>query len=346
MSRSMRASSRIADFLRGHTSLVTPFVLFVVLLVISALRGPHLFTSDGLAGAIVGAAPLVLAAMALTVIAIAGPAGVDLSIGPLMTFLNIGIVLGLTKVGLTGPLAVFAFAIGLGILLEVTMGALVAVIRLSTVIVTLAAYLILDGLNTVILPQPGGLAPDWLSSFCSTSNWSSGSQILSPALYVLLAAFVLWGVLSRTTFFRNVRLMGANDRTAYVSGLSLVPTRLGAHAIAGAFAGIASVMYTGLIGSADPSAGTSFTLSAVTALILGGASLAGGRASAIGSVLGAVDIYLISYVLVTFNFGLNASYMVQLSTGTVLVIALLVGGLVTGLSVARRRRAGSLGGEE
>jgi ribose transport system permease protein len=340
MDKSKRVSAPLARLLRRQTSLVTPFALFVALLIISAIRGPHLFTSDGLSGAIVSAAPLILAAMALTVVAIAGPAGVDLSIGPLMTFLNIGIVLGLTKVGLTGPVTVFAFAIGLGILLEVVMGALIAVIRLSTVIVTLAAYLILDGLNTVILPQPGGVAPSWLS------DWSAGSQILSPALYVLIAAFVLWAIVQRTTLFRNIRLMGSNDRTAFVSGLRLIPTRLAVHVIAGAFAGIAAVMYTGLIGSADPSAGASFTLSAVTALILGGASLAGGRASALGSILGAVDIYLISYVLVTFNFGLNASYMVQLTTGSVLVVALLVGGLLAGFSIRRRRRVGSVGGEE
>ena len=256
-----------------------------------------------------------------------------------MTFLNIGIVLGLTKVGLTGPVPVFAFAIGLGVLIEVAMGALIAGFRLSTVIVTLAAYLILDGLNTVILPQPGGMAPAWLS------NWARRRPTCSlPALYVLIAAFVLWAVVSRTTFFRNIRLMGGNDRTAFVSGLRLFPTRIGAHVIAGVFAGIASVMYTGLIGSADPSAGIAFTLSAVTALILGGASLAGGKASAFGSVLGAVDIYLISYVLVTFNFGLNASYMVQLTTGTVLVFALLVGGLLGGISIRRRRRRAKVGG--
>jgi len=339
MFRSTRATSSFGHLLRRQTSFVTPFALFVALLIIAAVRGPHLFTSDGLAGAIVAAAPLILATLALTVIAIAGPAGVDLSIGPLMTFINIAIVLGLTKVGLTGPVAVFAFAIGLGVVLEVAMGALVATIRLSTVIVTLAAYLILDGLNTVILPQPGGLAPDWLS------NWGSGTQFLSPALYVLIASFVLWAILSRITFFRNIRLMGGSDRTAFASGLRLIPTRIGAHVIAGVFAGIAAVMYTGLIGSADPSAGTSFTLSAVTALILGGASLSGGSARALGSVLGAVDIYLISYVLVTFNFGLNASYMVQVTTGTVLVIALVVGGLLTGISVRRRRRAGKVGGE-
>lgn len=327
-----------AGLLRKQTSLITPLVLLIVLLIVSAVRGPYLFSSGGLAGALIVAAPLVLVTIALTPVAIAGPAGVDLSIGPLVTFLNIFIVLGLTKLGLDGPVPVFVFAIGLGVLLEVGMGALIAGLRLSTVIVTLAGYLVLAGMCTVILPQPGGVAPAWLS------NWALGVNVFSPELYVLLASFVLWALISRTTFFRNMRLMGGNDRTAFASGVRLFPTHLGAHVIAGVFAGIASILFTALLGSADPTAGIVYTLSGVTALVLGGASLAGGRASAIGSVLGAVDIYLISFVLATFNFGYNASYTVQVANGTVLVIALLVGGLLTSLSARRRQRRAKLGG--
>lgn len=322
--------------LARQRSLVTPTILLVVLLVISALHGPHLFTSDGLAGAVIGAAPLVLATLAITIITVAGPAGVDLSVGPVMTFINIGIVLGLPVVGVSSPVAVFAFAIVLGILLHAIMGTLIAVLRVSTVVVTLAIYLVLDGLNTVILPQAGGTAPEWLA------NWGSSSSILSAILYVPLAAFVLWTLISRTTFFRNVRLMGANDRTAFVSGVKLIPTRIGAHVICGVFVGIASVMFTGLIGSADPTAGASYTLSAVTALVIGGASLAGGRARGLGSVLGAVDIWLISYVLSTFNFGLNAGYWVQFTTGAVLVAALVAGGILSGLSGTSRWRGAGL----
>lgn len=319
-----------ARFPGWHPSLRTPSILFLVLLAASAVHGPHLFTSDGLAGALMGASPLVLATLAITPIAIAGPAGVDLSIGPLMTFINIAIVLGLTAIGVTGPVAVFAFAIAIGILLQAAMGALIAVLRVSTVVVTLAVYLLLDGLNTVILPHSAGTAPAWMA------NWGSASSVLSPVLYVPLASFALWTVLSRTTFFRNIRLMGANDRTAFVSGVPLIPARIGAHVIAGIFVGIASVAYTGLIGSADPTAGTSYTLSAVTALIIGGASLAGGHARGLGSVLGAMDIWLISYVLSTFNFGLNASYWVQFATGAVLVLALLAGGMHGGVAASGR----------
>jgi ribose transport system permease protein len=318
-----------AAYLARQRSLKTPSILFVLLIVIAAFKGPHLFTSEGLGGAIIGAAPLVLATLAMTPIAIAGPAGVDLSIGPAMTFINIAVVLGLPEVGLSDPVSVFAFAILLGILLQVIMGTLIAILRVSTVVVTLALYLVLDGMNTVILPQSGGSAPDWLA------NWGSVSTVFSAVLYVPVAAFLLWAVTARTTFFRNVRLMGANDRTAFVSGIPLIPTRIGAHVIAGIFVGVASVMYTGLIGSADPTAGTPYTLSAVTALIIGGASLGGGNAKGLGSVLGALDLWLISYVLSTFNFGLDASYWVQFTTGAVLVVSLVAGGVLSGAGQPR-----------
>jgi ribose transport system permease protein len=235
-------------------------------------------------------------------------------------------VLGLTQVGLSGPVAVFGCAILLGVLLQVLMGTLIAVVRVSTVVVTLAVYLVIDGANTVILPHSGGTAPAWLA------NFGAASSILSPILYVPLGAFVLWALVARTTFFRNVRLMGANDRTAFVSGIPLIPTRIGAHVIAGIFLGIAGVMFTGLIGSADPTAGAPYTLSAVTALVIGGASLGGGHARGLGSVLGAIDIWLISYVLATFNFGLNASYWTQFTTGAVLVVSLVAGAILAGAS--------------
>lgn len=333
-----RVDSRYKSFARRQTTLVTPFMLLAVLLALSAARGPDLFTANGLDGAMIGAAPLVLGTLAITTIAIAGPAGVDLSIGPAMTLINIEIVIELPKVGITGPVAVFACAIGLGIALQVVIGAIVALLRVSTVVVTLAFYLFLDGLNTVLLPEPAGSAPDWLA------NWGLESHLLSPVLYTLVGSFVLWALISRTTFVRNVRLMGADARTAFVSGVRLVPTRIGAHVIAGVFVGLASIMYTGLLGSADPTAGSSYTLSAVTALIIGGASLTGGRAKGLGAVLGATDIWLISYVLGTFNFGLNASYWIEVATGGVLVVALLVGAFLANEDLARRWRIRMLRG--
>ena len=99
---------RLAD---RHGYAAVPLGLLVCLLALAAVRGPHLFTSDGAAYAIVSAAPLIMATMALTPIAMAGRGGVDLAIGPLVGFVNVGLVFWLIKSGVTSPLFIIAFAI-------------------------------------------------------------------------------------------------------------------------------------------------------------------------------------------------------------------------------------------
>jgi ribose transport system permease protein len=117
---------------------------------------------------------------------------------------------------------------------------------------------------------------------------------------------------------------------AFASGVNTVAARFGAHVVAGIFTAIAALSYTALIGSGDPSQGSTYTLSAITAVVLGGTSLAGGTGGGLGSILGAVSIYLISYVLSTYNFGAVSGFVTQMSTGLVLLLSLL-------LSVMNRR---------
>ena len=100
--------------------------------------------------------------------------------------------------------------------------------------------------------------------------------------------------------------------------------RIGAHCISGAFIGLAALCYTALIGSGDPTQGTTYTLIAVTALVLGGTSLAGGRGGVIGSLLGALNLFLIGYVLATFNFGMVQGFVTDLAYGVILVLSLLL----------------------
>ena len=118
--------------------------------------------------------------------------------------------------------------------------------------------------------------------------------------------------------------MGSDERAAYTSGVPITIVRIGAHLISGCFAGLASICFTALISSGDPSQGTTYTLIAVTALVLGGASLAGGRGGVFGSALGAINLYLITFVLATFNFGTVQSFVTNLAYGTILVVSLLL----------------------
>jgi len=118
--------------------------------------------------------------------------------------------------------------------------------------------------------------------------------------------------------------MGSDERAAYTSGVRIGVVRIGAHVVCGLFAGLASLSFTGLISSGDPTQGTTYTLISVTALVLGGTSLAGGRATVFGSLLGALNLFLIGYVLSTFDFGAVQGFVTDLCYGLILVLSLLM----------------------
>ena len=134
----------------------------------------------------------------------------------------------------------------------------------------------------------------------------------------------LFYIITHTAFWGHLKLMGSDERAAFTSGVKIHLVRIVAHMIAGIFAALSAICFTALVGSGDPLQGTKYTLLGITALVLGGASLAGGRGGAFGAILGALNLYLINYILVTFRFERLQSFVSDLSYGAVLVIALLV----------------------
>ncbi len=302
----------------ASTYLMVPIFIFFVLLIFAVIRGPNLISSAGIGSAVIVVAPLVLATYALTMITMAGRAGVDLSIGPLIGFVNVSLI-QLVGIGfIESPIAVFLFAMAVGVVYQILLGLIIIFVRVQPIIVSLSGYLALVGLNLMIMPRPGGLAPEWML------DWGAGTTIFSPVLVILIAATLGWYVLAKTAFFGNLIMMGSDERATYTSGVNINMVRLGAHIVGGIYAGLAALTFTSLISSGDPSQGTTYTLMAVTALVLGGANLAGGRGSAFGGLLGALNIYLITYALSTFNFGQVQSYVTDMAYGAVLVISLLI----------------------
>ncbi len=302
----------------SHTYLLVPILLLFALLVVATLRGPNLISNAGIGSAVIVASPLILATFALTVIAMAGRVSVDLSIGPLIGFINVSMVQLYAAKIITTPVEFFAYAIAVGVIYQLVMGLIIVYVRVQPIIVALSGFLALVGLNLVILRRPGGVVPEWMQS------WGLGTEILSPVLAIVVVATLAWFALTRTAFFGHLRLMGADERTAYASGVRINLVRLGAHVIAGVYAAMAALTFTSLIASGDPNQGTTYTLMAVTALVLGGTSLAGGRGSIIGSLFGALNIYLITYVLSTFSFGRVQSFVTEAAYGVVLVVSLLL----------------------
>lgn len=301
-----------------QTYLLVPLLLVSVLLSTAAIRGPSLVSTAGFGSAIIVAAPLILATYGLMVLAVAGRGTVDLAVGPLLAFINVTLV-KLNGLGIvTSPLGVFAVALGIGVAYQVLFALIIIFVRVQPIIVALSGFLALTGINLVILPRPGGLAPEWMST------WGLGNEILSPILLILVIATGGWLLFTLTTFYANLRMMGHDERAAFTSGVRIRIVRTGAHVIAGLFVGLGAICYTALIASGDPTQGTTMTLTAVTALVLGGVSLAGGRGGVVGALLGAVNLFLIGYVLATFNFGAIQAFVTQLFYGLILVLSLLL----------------------
>ena len=298
--------------------LMVPIFIFFALLIFALIRSPILISQSGIGSAIMLTAPLILTTYALTFIAMAGRGGVDLSIGPFMGFINVSSIQLYAAGYLQTPITWFVYAIAMGLIWQLFYALIVCFVRVSPIIVSLAGYLAFAGINIVILPRPGGIAPDWLRP------WGEGFTILNPIFLLMILATIFFYIITHTAFWGHLKLMGSDERAAFTSGVKINLVRIVAHMIAGIFAALSAICFTALVGSGDPLQGTKYTLLGITALVLGGASLAGGRGGAFGAILGALNLYLINYILVTFRFERLQSFVSDLSYGAVLVGALMV----------------------
>jgi ribose transport system permease protein len=288
-------------------------VLLIVLLVINAFLNPTRLFSDPLT-TIGLAAPLMLAAMATTPSILSGGGGIDISIGPMIGFLNIVLVIFMFGNGYESPLLVLPAILALGALLGAINGFLVAYIRLQPIVATLGTYLVFFGLTPWLQSRPGGDAPDWVLRL--------GDDF---SLLPLVAVGALWFVITRTPLYAYLMATGGSAKAAYTSGINVAIVKLLAYSLGGLIAALAAVAITALIGSADPQIGAPITLKAIAAVALGGVSLAGGRGGFIGASIGALTIFLLELALTGSGV---STFVMQLIFGLVLVLAVLFNAIV------------------
>lgn len=286
-------------------------ILFVILLAINIFINPARFAPSAW-GTLIGlAAPLIGAAIASAPAILGGRGGIDISVGPIMGFVNAIVVLVLIqKLGLTSPWIVVGAAVAIGGLVGLLNGFLATILRIQPIVATLGTYLLLVGTTLTILPAPTGTVPVWLKSL-------GGPLSILP----LGAVFLIWFGIRRLPYYDHLMAVGSDDRAAYTAGIPVTLVRFLSYVITGVFAGVAGLMMTALIGSADPSIGPTYTLIAISAVALGGVSLAGGRGGLIGAAIGAIDIFLLQSALTYFNF---STFVLQIAYGSILVIAIVL----------------------
>lgn len=284
----------------------------IVLIILLAIATPAFLTFDNLVNVGVQSATVAIIAFGMTFVIVTG--GIDLSVGAVAALGGMVTAFMWAEVGLPGWLTLI-LGLGTGLLAGAIAGLSIAYGKLPAFIATLALMSITRGLTLVISEGSPIASPDAV-------NWMGADwgPIPVPLIMMVLAGLICWFVLSRTVLGRSMYAIGGNMEAARLSGLPVRRILISVYALSGLFAAWAGLVMTARLGSAQPNAGTSYELDAIAAVVIGGASLAGGRGGAWGTLVGAVLLAVIRNGLNLLNV---SSFWQQIVIG--LVIAAAVG---------------------
>ena len=255
---------------------------------------------------------LLLAATGQTIVLIRG--GIDLSIGGMISF---GTVLAATHFGDDPGSALLwsAIILAIGFADGALNGLMISVLRQQPFLITLATWSILSGAALIVLPTDGGQVPAFWSGFGSLAVFGVSSSV---CLLVLLLLFWFW--------FRSTRLgiaiqaIGSNERSAFLSGVSLTRTNIVTYGLSGLFATAAALYLTTQTGAGSPTIGKDYILPSVAAAVIGGVSLFGGRGSLAGTAIGAFILTIIGNLVFVLHV---SSYWQPVAQGVILLLAVL-----------------------
>jgi ribose transport system ATP-binding protein len=254
---------------------------------------------------------------------------IDLSIGALAGLcVVLASFLAPDGVG-AGPLAaglilILLFTVGFGLL----QGLLITSLRLPAIVVTIATFIGLQGVSLLLRPVAAGSIDDAVSD---AAQFPIGAWFLPAGLVLTLVtvAGAEW-LLYRTAFGRNFRAVGSSPLASHRLGIDSQRLTWLAFAISGLLTGIGGLMLAGQVGMGSPSTGTDYTLLSITVVVLGGASVAGGRGSFVSTLFGAALVQATSSASSYINANSSVHYTV---IGTLTVLAAIF------FSIARRRAA-------
>jgi ribose transport system permease protein len=307
--------SNVAGFLRDNGV----YVALALLVVGNLLFASNFATGANLRTQLVQVAPVLIVALGMTLVI--GTEGIDLSVGSVMALAAAIIPLWL---GL-GPGPAILIALLVGAAAGAFNGALVAYVGVQPIVATLALFVAGRGLALV-------LADGQLKQIENEGFLSLGTSEVAgiPILVVIAAALTLLVlfIARRTTFGRHVVAVGGNPTASFLAGLPVRRTLMAVYVISGVLAAVAGVLATARLTASDPSAiGQLIELSAITAVVVGGTPLTGGRVRVIGTVAGALLVQLIDSTLIRNDVPDSLSQIIQ----ALLIVA----------AVAVQRRAGA-----
>jgi len=296
------------------------FASLIALMVFFSFASPQFLQTDNLVSILQSTAVNGVLAIACTFVIIA--AGIDLSVGTLMTFCAVMAGVVLTYMGM--PLALgIAAAILFGALAGFVSGVLIAKLKIPPFIATLGMMMLLKGLSLVI----SGTKPIYFNDTPGFTAISQDSLIgyLIPSLPIPNAVLILFLVavaasivLNKTILGRYTFALGSNEEAVRLSGVNTDFWKVLVYTVSGGICGIAGLLIASRLNSAQPALGQGYELDAIAAVVIGGTSLSGGTGTIVGTIIGA-------FIMSVLTNGLRILSVAQewqtVVTGVIIILA-------------------------
>jgi fructose transport system permease protein len=311
-------AQRIQHILHGNPAL-SPLIVLVIGVIVFGLVADNFLRPQSLSLLLQQVAVVGALAVGQTVIILT--AGIDLSIGVAMVLASLVMVKLNFDHGVPGPIAL-VIGIGVGLLTGLLNGALVTRLNLPPFIVTLGTFSIFTAISLLYAAgQTIALDPNAFLLWTGKTI-SIGSVSITWGVILMLLLYVVVGFALRNTAWGQHLYATGDDREASsLAGISTKRVLLSAYVVAGFTVGVAAWIVCGRVGGADPNAGLNYNLESITAVVIGGTSLFGGRGLVIGSLIGALIVQVFNSGLALA--GVDPNYQV-LATGILVILAVSV----------------------
>lgn len=308
---------------------IASVVIFVGMIVYGETAYGRIVQASTMSNLLINNTHLIVLAVALTFVIITG--GIDLSVGSIIAFSSVAGVM-LANAG-WHPLLVIVAMIGFGALFGLVSGILIRYFNVQPFIATLAMMFLGRGLASLLSTKPERLDVDspirWIGDKIKIIDGPKVDDLtVTPAvIIVVLVVLGAFFVLHRTRTGRTVYAIGGSESSALLMGLPVQRTKVLVYVISGALSGLAAVLYTSRLGTAQNITGIGWELDAIAAAVIGGTVLTGAYGYVLGSVVGALVLGLMN-VLITRDGGIPPE-MTTIITGGILLIFVLLQRAVT-----------------
>jgi len=321
------ASTGLQHWVKLHLDLLPTLaavVIFIAMLIYGEIAYGRIMQANTLSNLLINNAHLIILAVGMTFVILTG--GIDLSVGAIIALSSVSGVM-LINAG-WDPWVTMGVMVLIGSAFGVASGVLIQFFNVQPFIATLAMMFLGRGLASMLSTVPERLAEDspvrsLATQFKLVDGPKVNDLVITPgvliAFVIVAAAFF---VLHRTRMGRTVYAIGGSEQSAGLMGLPVANTKMLVYIISGTLAGVAAVVYTARLGSAQNITGIGWELDAIAATVIGGTLLTGGVGFVLGSVVGALVLGLMN-VLITRDGGIPPEATTIITGGILLVFVLL-----------------------